>query len=397
MKPHLKSNSSGAARSESMAEIPHLDLWKQHHTDLFWHENDFCLIREVHFPLNYQHGRYRLSDYHKIMEGWQKANASHSLSSAGYHPEDLFFFDTETTGLRGTGSTIFVLGHARFAGDKVILKQHILPGPGQEIPLYISFLKQVNYKTLVTYNGKSFDWPQVKSRHTLIREHVPKLPQTGHFDLYHASRRLWKGSMASVKLKHVEEQKLGFERKDDLPGYLAPAIYFDFIERKHPEGMIKVLDHNEKDILSLITLYIHLSELLLDQEIDQTSAEKYELGKWYSHEGEREIGSGLLEDAYKMDGHISAAHNLAYLHKKNKQYDQAEKLWLKVSSNGSKKEMVEAAVELAKIYEHQFKNHAYAITMAKKALVLIDSELETKKASDLKHRIKRLEKKQGNL
>ena len=52
---------------------------------------------------------------------------------------------------------------------------------------------------MVTYNGKAFDWPQVKTRHTLIREHVPKLPPFGHFDLYHAARRMWKHQSGTLK------------------------------------------------------------------------------------------------------------------------------------------------------------------------------------------------------
>ena len=36
----------------------------------------------------------------------------------GYRPGDLFFFDTETTGLGGgTGNTIFLLGYAYIDGD----------------------------------------------------------------------------------------------------------------------------------------------------------------------------------------------------------------------------------------------------------------------------------------
>ncbi len=114
----------------------------------------------------------------------------------------------------------------------------------------------MNYKTLVTYNGKSFDWPQVKTRHTLVRDHVPKLPAFGHFDLYHAARRLWKHKLDRLKLSVVEKEVLGVERVDDIPGFLAPMIYFDFIESKQPDGMIGILKHNEIDIL--ITCYAYI-------------------------------------------------------------------------------------------------------------------------------------------
>ena len=80
-----------------------------------------------------------------------------------------------------------------------MLKQHILSQPGSEVPLYKSFLESIDYTNMVTYNGKAFDWPQVKTRHTLIREHVPKLPAFGHFDLYHAARRMWKHRLERIK------------------------------------------------------------------------------------------------------------------------------------------------------------------------------------------------------
>ena len=119
----------------------------------------------------------------------------------------------------------------------------------------------------MTYNGKSFDWPQVKTRHTLVRDHVPKLPPFGHFDLYHAARRLWKHRLERLKLAVVEEEILGIHRKDDIPGYLAPMIYFDFVESGQPDGMLGILKHNENDILSLVTLYTHLTYQLNGEQM----------------------------------------------------------------------------------------------------------------------------------
>src|SRR5699024_4855932 len=221
----------------------------------FASDDEYCFIREKRYPLHYQHGKYPFQQLLAAIEGWNDFSGVHPLSAKGFQPDDLFFFDTETTGLGGgVGNTIFILGYARLVDDEIVLRQHFLPEPGLEVPLYQSFLENVDYTTLVTYNGKAFDWPQVKTRHTLIREHVPKLPSFGHFDLYHASRRLWKNELESTKLVTVEKEILSIERENDIPGYLAPMIYFDYVDRKHPEGVLQVLSHNEKDILSLITL-----------------------------------------------------------------------------------------------------------------------------------------------
>ena len=83
-------------------------------------------------------------------------------------------------------------------------------------------------------------------------------------------------------------------RKDDIPGFLAPIIYFDYVERKNPEGMLGIMKHNEIDILSFITLYTHLTFQLLGLDGQQTSKEIYEVGRWYSYLGEMEVAGKCL-------------------------------------------------------------------------------------------------------
>lgn len=405
MKPHLTGHKSDEVsikevNIEKEGNIPYHDIWEENKTVPYWLDSEYCLIREIHYPLSYKHGKYQLSECIEAVEAWKQTRFSHPLSAKDHAVEDLFFFDTETTGLRGVGSTIFMLGYAKFTADQVIVRQHILTQPGFEVPLYMSFLKKVDYTTLVTYNGKSFDWPQVKSRHTLIREHVPKLPDVGHFDLYHASRRLWKHKMESVKLTEVEKQILEFERVDDVPGYLAPAIYFDFVDRKHPEGMLKVLEHNEKDILSLISLYTHVTRQLLGRDLTQTSNERVEAGKWYRSTGDHIASINFLEEAYHQDtDNSAAAHSLAFALKRKKQLARAVDLWKQVAQNGNLKDKREANIELAKFYEHHEKDIASALSFTKSALQAIvhDSLMkESSKAIYLKkiqHRLNRLNRK----
>jgi len=302
----------------NFSALPFIEEWKKAGASPYLYENQFCYIKEVRYPLDYQHGKYKLSDFLTAILMWEDFSGNHPLSAKGMSPSDLFFFDTETTGLYGgAGNSIFLLGYARLEGKEFVLRQHFLPEPGFEVALYKSFLESVDYTTLVTYNGKAFDWPQVKTQHTLVRQHVPKLPSFGHFDLYHAARRLWKNNLESVKLIRVEEEILEVKRTDDIPGFLAPMIYFDYVERKNPEAVLKVLEHNEADILSLITLYTHLTYQIHGVDPKQTPTEKMLIGKWYQYIGERELAASTFEAAAGK-GDYSAKHQLAFHIKKTK-------------------------------------------------------------------------------
>lgn len=361
LKPHLTSNQNKKEQllediSANSLEIPFLDKWEKENVYPYFFDNSFCLVREKEYSLQFKNGLYSFSHFQSAVNAWNNSTISHPLSTKGYQPESLFFFDTETTGLGGgVGNSIFILGHASLTENKIKLKQHILPHPGAEIPLYQSFLESINYHTMITYNGKAFDWPQVKTRHTLIRENVPKLPPFGHFDLYHASRRMWKHKLERLKLSIVEKEVLGIERKDDIPGFLAPMIYFDFVERKDPEGMIGVLKHNEQDILSLISLYTHISYQLLGLDNNQSTREVYEIGRWFSQLGDSTVAKKAFSTITDSnDSHAQyAKHALAFEFKKQKMWEKCAELWIEVAEKGEQKLGLEACIELAKLYEHR--------------------------------------------
>ncbi|MGJ7909415.1 ribonuclease H-like domain-containing protein [Neobacillus sp. LXY-1] len=407
LKPHL-SLGEGVGKTEvspnreGKVEIPFLERWQNEQVSPFFFDGTYCFIREVRFPLSHKHGHYQFADFLKAINLWNETHIKHPLSAQGFNGADLFFFDTETTGLGGgVGNTIFLLGYASVQGDHLLLRQHLLPNPGAEIPLYQSFLEKVNYKTLVTYNGKAFDWPQVQTRHTLVRDHVPKLPAFGHFDLFHAARRLWKHKLERLKLSIVEKEVLGIERTDDIPGYLAPMIYYDFIENKNPEGILGVMKHNEIDILSLVTLYTHLTFQLCGVDQAQTRMESYEVGRWFDALGEKQKAKEVLTNL--MDHHdltsCKAKLTLAYQYKKENNWQTARKLFEEITTSDSDEKMLlESYLELAKIHEHRIKNIELAIDYCYKAIDLLKIVQIPKISGDqspeqFQKRLKRLEKK----
>lgn len=387
-------------------EIPFLDKWEEFGAKPFYFDGAYCMVRKVEYPLDYQHGLYSFSKLKDVIEMWNSSPLKHPLSAKGHSPSDLFFFDTETTGLGGgVGNTIFLLGHARVQEDRVVLTQHFLPNPGSEIALYQSFLTSVDYTTLVTYNGKSFDWPQVKTRHTLIRDSLPKLPDFGHFDLYHAARRLWKNKLDSVRLSNVEKEILDIKRIDDVPGYLAPILYFDYVENQVPDGIFGVMRHNEIDILSLLTLYIHLSGIVILNEKNKYTSDKYEVARWLEALGEIRKAQELYEQVVDVDSEkeLKAKLALAYLSKKENKMEQAVSLFFEVHEKGDTPDAIVASLELAKFYEHKVKDYVTALDFAKSAFSrwkeLSHFGNKTKNAkseADFEKRIARISKKLQN-
>lgn len=406
MKSHIKKEEQTPTflvknNEEKGNSIPYIKQWEQENVQPYWLDGEYCLIREVRYPLDYKHGNYTFREFSHIVDEWNIVNYNHTLSAKGHKAKDLFFFDTETTGLGGgAGNTIFILGYAQLAEDEIVLKQHILPHPGAEVPLFNSFLENVDYTTLVTYNGKAFDWPQVKTRHTLIKEHVPKLPEFGHFDLYHGARRMWKHRLDRTKLSIVEEEILGVKRKDDIPGFLAPMIYFDFVERKNPEGMLGILKHNEIDILSLITLYTHLSYQLLRKDQKISAKEALEVGKWYAVIGQTEIAKKNLQSIKEKDNEevLEASFLLAREYKREKKFDDAAELWRKIVQTHTRVTklsiVLQSLIELAKLAEHKEKDLQTALSYTERAQKLVKNQHDLEKMNDeLQKRRDRLERK----
>jgi len=351
-------------------DLPHAEKWRELQAEPYVWEGEYVMIREVAYPAGHRHGAYAFSQLREAIAGWEAAGRQHPLSAAGLRAEDLLFFDTETTGLSGgTGNTVFLLGYSRLEGDRVVVRQHFLPAPHAEFVLYRSFLEQARKSSrLVTFNGKAFDWPQVKTRHTLLRDRVDALPSFGHLDLLHGARRLWKDELESCRLSLIEQEKLKVKRQDDLPGYLAPIRYFDFLHSRDPQVIEGVLRHNEWDVLSLITLYIHLSSLLLMHDHAATVEEQFAIARWYEALGEQEaaITAYRLVADSSHPWKIRARFCLGQLYKRQRNWQKALEVW-ESCMQLDRFVPEEVYIEAAKLCEHQLKDEEKALYYTKMA------------------------------
>lgn len=170
---------------------------------------------------------------------------------------DLLFVDIETTGL-SSGQPLFLVGALRFDVEPARLDLFLARDYPEEKALLAAFHQIARGKSLVTFNGKSFDWPYIEGRSRMYRLDFEQPP--AHFDLLHHARRQWKHSLPNCKLQTLELYLCGRTRVDDVAGRDIPRTYHQFV-REHAERgtgahlMSPVLHHNALDILTMAELF----------------------------------------------------------------------------------------------------------------------------------------------
>src|SRR5258705_1796126 len=120
-------------------------------------------------------------------------------------PSKWLFVETETTGLAGgTGTYAFLIGLAWWDAGALQVEQFFMRDFGEEHAILHEVAAHLAERpVLVTFNGKSFDWPLLENRFTRTRSiAVPKL--ASHLDLLHPARALWKLRLGSVRLVGLE-------------------------------------------------------------------------------------------------------------------------------------------------------------------------------------------------
>jgi len=181
---------------------------------------------------------------------------------ASVHHRRLLHFDTETTGLAGgTGTRAFMIGAADWHDGRFRIRQLTITSMAAETAMLRTFASWLADDTvLVSYNGKCYDSPLLKTRYRLARLPDP-LTGLGHLDLLHPVRRHWKGQWENCRLATAERELLGVVREDDLPGSEAPAAWLTYLRGGSARNLRRVLAHNNQDLKSLAGVLLHMARL----------------------------------------------------------------------------------------------------------------------------------------
>ena len=354
------------------------------------------------YSQKHQHGSVPIkpfSRYEVLCEWAQTNNLAESDIS------DFVFLDTETTGLSGgTGTIPFMIGAGRFIDDQFMLEQFFLRNPSEEKAQLAALNKFVNGgKAIVSYNGKSFDLPIITTRYIINQINNP-FDEMAHIDLLHITRRVWKRRLKQCNLGNIEKEILGLYRNnEDIPGYLVPEFYRNYVINGDASQIANIFYHNEIDVVSLSALFTILAAILEDPTSEKLSHAEdiYSIGRLMESLN-REV---IAEEMYASDCFLSSSEedltlsllSRARIHKRNRNYSEAIPLWHQAFSLGS----TEAGLELAKYYEHNAKDYQQAIVITtqllKQAKSQTHNEVEQNIVGQLAHRLNRLLKKIANV
>ena len=312
----------------------------------------------------------------------------------GVDLQGALFLDTETTGLAGgTGTVPFLIGIAWFEDESMRIQQLFLPDLGREAPMLHWVRERIRQSScVVSFNGKTFDWPLLRNRFVLNRVRAPALPP--HLDLLHCARRVLGPRLRSVRLVELERRVLGMYREDDISGALIPQLYFDYLDGGDVSPMAKVIEHNANDLIALAALVGELVSHFDEVHGADDPRDHLAYAKVAARTGDDARARSFATAAASGGGEaactVEACLLTAQVARRGGAFDEEERALLRAleaaNANG-----LRAAVRLAlaKFYEHRRKDLARALEHAAETALAEGEERSEHRRSRLERRLSR--------
>ena len=156
------------------------------------------------------------------------------------------YLDIETTGLSRNYSDITVIGIAVERNRKLEVIQLF-----ENTLTRNNLLRSLeNINEIYTYNGSRFDLPFIKANLGIDLKEKFK-----HRDLmYDCWNNKLKGGLKAV------EKKIGIKRKlQDIDGYMAVKLWWDYVNNNNKDALKTLLEYNKEDVVNLKVLRKKLS------------------------------------------------------------------------------------------------------------------------------------------
>ena len=315
----------------------------------------------------------------KLLSQSQDDSISRKTRAALADPSRWLFLDTETTGLAGgTGTYAFLVGLAWWDAGGLQVEQFFMRDFTEEYSLLCEIAARVAERpVLVTFNGKSFDWPLLENRFAMTRSiAAPKL--AAHLDLLHPARALWRLRLGSVRLVELErrvldQQRLGWRRDGDVESALIPQHYFDYLRGGSAAPLAGVVRHNQMDLRGLAALFGKINVMLSETPEageENESLDLFGLSRFLQRRGETTSAQTACAHALAIglpsDIRPKAQKELALLAKRRGEYEQAAQLWEQMLADSN--DEIHACEQLAIYHERRLKDASRAMQFVKLGL-----------------------------
>ncbi len=288
--------------------------------------------------------------------------------------------DTETTGLGTAAGTVpFLIALGRWRADEFVVRQLLLPDHPDE-PALLEILERhiPPDASLVSYNGRAFDWPLITTR---FRLHGRPPPAHGaHLDLLPLARHVWRHRLPDARLGSVETGICGVRRHEDLPGALIPERYFSWLRTGRADLFLEVLEHNRQDVVSLALLLRVLAQEVLPERDGRASGGAVEprdlagLGRLYARRGQADAALACFDQALERlitpwrdrDAQSAVAADRALALGRLGRRAEATSAWEAVALDGGPMAPI-AWIAVAKSLEHATRDPVAALRAARRA------------------------------
>jgi uncharacterized protein YprB with RNaseH-like and TPR domain len=367
-----------------------------------------CVVVDQVYPQDHRHGQVDIAT--------ALAHGAETVAGIARDPEltaleldRSAFLDVETTGLAGgAGTYAFLVGIGWFEEGDFHVRQIFMRDYSEE-PALIALVEETirPLSGIVSFNGKAFDVPLLQSRFIMCRQRFP-LSAAPHLDLLFTARRLWRLRLESCKLSELEPHILGLERQGDVPSYLVPQIYFEYLRYGHVDPLRGVFYHNAQDILSLAALTALSCRVFEDpfQHEVKHGEDLYSLGRLYLQVGMgREAESALcaaLDADLPETVRTAAFYDLSFHYKRQGRWEEATGLWQQAIRDSHGR--LYPFVELAKYYEHRAKDFERAEELVLRAIEMVEDASRARgtwwmerRLAELEHRLRRVRRKKATV
>jgi tetratricopeptide (TPR) repeat protein len=305
------------------------------------------------------------------------------------------WLDTETTGLAGgTGTYVFLVGLAAIDDGDFVLTQYFLRHLSAEAQM-LEVLRDhlITFDGLVTFNGARFDLPLLQTRFLLsrIRHDFEDAP---HLDVMSLARRLWHRRLGGYSMGLLEQMVLHVERFEDVPGWMIPSLYVQYLTCGDLDLLEPVFAHNAADLLSLISLHGLTGEMLTHPSEVRLPVDWSGLGRLLDLRGSCDAAAECYRTALLDESDPGARRRtitaLARYYRRQRERQALLELW----ESEAERRILQAwqvLERLAMIWEWEFRAPQTALAYAERALAA--EGLSTPNIGRLLRRQERLRRK----